>query len=71
MAALGARPGRKVILSEAGNFPTDLYVAQGIAALSAAIVVSRRGPEKVTDAINHDVAVLLLTHVHYKTGPQT
>jgi kynureninase len=33
VAALAARPGRKVILSEPGNFPTNLYVAQGVQAL--------------------------------------
>jgi kynureninase len=33
IAALGARPGRSVILSEPGSFPTDLYVAQGVANL--------------------------------------
>ena len=68
IAALGARPDRKVILSEAGNFPTDFYVAEGIAALLPDVSLRAVGPEQVMDAINPDVAVLLLTHVHYKTG---
>ena len=67
-AALAARPGRKVILSEAGNFPTDLYVAQGIAALSPDVSVRAVAKDDLFDAITKDVAVLLLTHVHYKTG---
>ena len=68
MAGIGARPGRKIILSEAGNFPTDLYVAQGISALLPQLSVRAVEPGQVLDAISNDVAVLLLTHVHYKTG---
>ena len=68
MAALAARPGRKTILSEAGNFPTDLYVAQGIAGLLPGVSVRAVATEDLFDAITDDVAVLLLTHVHYKTG---
>ena len=66
-AALEARPGRRIILTEAGNFPTDLYMAQGLAALL------RRGHEvrAVADpvaALDADVAVLMLTHVNYRSG---
>ena len=68
MAGLGARPGRSVILTEAGNFPTDLYVAQGIAGLLSGITVRACAPEEIESALGEDVAVLLLTHVHYKTG---
>ena len=68
MAALAARPGRKVILSEAGNFPTDLYVAQGIAAFLPEVSVRAVEPGQMLDAIDDDVAAVLLTHVHYKTG---
>jgi len=68
MAAIAARPGRKVILSEAGNFPTDLYVAQGIAAFLPQVSVRAVEPGQILDAITDDVAVVLLTHVHYKTG---
>ncbi|HXR95381.1 MAG TPA: kynureninase [Rhizomicrobium sp.] len=68
MAAMSARSERKVILSEAGNFPTDLYVAQGIAALSPGISVRTVATDDLLEAISDDVAVLLLTHVHYKTG---
>lgn len=68
MAAIAARPGRKVILSEAGNFPTDLYVAQGITAFLPQISVRAVEPGRMLDAIDDDVAAVLLTHVHYKTG---
>lgn len=66
-AALHMRPGRKVILSEPGNFPTDLYMIAGLEAQGLA--QRRLAPrEALADALNGDVALLLLTHVHYKTG---
>ena len=66
-AALKMRPGRKVILSEPGNFPTDLYMIQGLEGQGLA---ERRlaDREHIADALNEDVALLLLTHVHYKSG---
>ena len=68
VAALGARPGRRVILTEPGNFPTDLYVAQGVAALLPDVEVRTAPRNRIADAIDEDVAVVMLTHVHYKTG---
>jgi kynureninase len=68
-AALSLRPGRPVILSEAGNFPTDLYMMQGIAAFSGGRVRAEAvAGEAVLERLGEDVAVLLLTQVHYKTG---
>lgn len=66
-AALEMRPGRKVILSEPGNFPTDLYM---IAGLEAQGLAERRLAERehLMEALDADVALLMLTHVHYKTG---
>jgi len=66
-AALHMRPGRKVVLSEPGNFPTDLYM---IAGLEAQGLAERRLVErdKLTAALDGDVALLMLTHAHYKTG---
>lgn len=66
-AALDQRPDRKVILTEEGNFPTDLYIAQGLTELL------QRGHELrlVTDiagAIDASVAVVMLTHVNYRSG---
>ncbi|MEH3038162.1 MAG: kynureninase [Sphingomonas adhaesiva] len=68
-AALSLRPGRSVILSERGNFPTDLYMMQGIAAFSGGrIRVEAVDADAVLDRLGDDVAVLLLTQVHYKSG---
>jgi kynureninase len=66
-AALAMRPGRKVVLSEPGNFPTDLYM---IAGLEAQGLAERRLAERdrLTQALDGDVALLMLTHAHYKTG---
>lgn len=68
-AAISLRPGRSAILSERGNFPTDVYMMQGVEAFSGgrlkAITVD---PDAVLDRLDEDVAVLLLTQVHYKSG---
>ena len=66
-AALDLRPGRKVILSEPGNFPTDLYM---IAGLERQGLAERRlaQRENLIEALDGDVALLMLTHVHYKSG---
>ncbi|QKG71067.1 kynureninase [Erythrobacter mangrovi] len=60
-------PGRKTILSEPGNFPTDLYMIEGLERQGLAL---RRlaARDTMADAIDDDVALLMLTHVHYKTG---
>ncbi|WP_405403480.1 kynureninase [Paracoccus sp. Ld10] len=66
-AALALRPDRRVILSDSGNFPSDLYVAEGIArALGATLRVV--APDAVEAAIGPDLAVLMLTEVDYRTG---
>jgi kynureninase len=67
-AAVAARPGRSVILAEEGDFPTDLYVAQGIATLLPGLTVRAVAPDQLIAALDSDVAVLLLSHVHYKSG---
>ncbi|MCA1660815.1 MAG: kynureninase [Novosphingobium sp.] len=68
-AALSLNPGRTTILSESGNFPTDVYMMQGIEQLTGGSVRARLvEPAAVEEAIDNDVAVLLLTQVHYKTG---
>jgi len=66
-AALAMRQGRKVVLSEPGNFPTDLYMIDGLE--KQGLATRRLAPrEALTEALDGDVALLLLTHVHYKTG---
>ncbi len=68
-AALHMRPDRKVILSDSGNFPSDLYMAQGlIAGLDKGHELRVVEPEEVHDAITEDVAALMITEVDYRTG---
>jgi len=67
IAAAAPLSGRKTILSEAGNFRTDLYVAQGAAdLLGMTLEAVPRG--EVEARLGADTALLLLTHVHYRTG---
>ena len=68
VAALRLDPSRKVVVSEAGNFPTDLHIAEGAVAAGAGaeLRVVERGA--LAGALGDDTAVLLLTHVHYKTA---
>jgi len=68
-AALKMRPERKVILSDSGNFPSDLYMAQGlIETIGGDLSLKTPAPEAVLDAIDETVAVVMLTHVDYRTG---
>lgn len=68
-AALEMRPDRSVILSDTGNFPSDLYMANGLArGLDKGHHVVTVAPEDVPEALNNDVAVLMLTQVDYRTG---
>jgi kynureninase len=68
VAALRRDPARRVVVSEAGNFPTDLHIAAGAVGCvpGAKLRVVPRG--ELADALGENTAVLLLTHVHYKTG---
>jgi kynureninase len=70
VAAVTARPGRRVILSEPGNFPTDLYIAQGAAETLGDVELRLAPREAIVEALDEDVAVLLLTHVHYQSAAQ-
>ncbi|MFN3616140.1 MAG: aminotransferase class V-fold PLP-dependent enzyme, partial [Rubrimonas sp.] len=67
-AALDLRPGRRVILSDAGNFPTDLYMAQGLADLTGRARLRTVARAEVADAIDAETAVVMLTEVDYRTG---
>lgn len=63
-------PARRVIVSERSNFPTDLYIAQGLADLLQRGYTLRLidAPEALDSAIGDDTAVVMLTHVNYQTG---
>jgi kynureninase len=67
-------PGRRVIVSERNNFPTDLYIAQGLIEFLQSFGGARYelrlidGPADLDAALGDDVAVLLLTHVNYQSG---
>ena len=66
-AALQRQAPRKVVLAEAGDFPTDLYVAQGVQRLMGGEL--RLAPAAALEvAIGADVAVVMLTHVSYRSG---
>ncbi|RME15073.1 MAG: kynureninase [Alphaproteobacteria bacterium] len=68
-AALDLRPDRRKILSDTGNFPTDLYIAQGlIGALGRGHRLVTVPPEQVAAHIDEDTAVVMLTEVDYRTG---
>ena len=67
-AALAARPGRSVILSEDGNFPTDLYVAQGLEALVPGIRLMTVPTDAIAESIDGKTAVVMLTQVDYRSG---
>lgn len=67
-AALSLRPDRHVIVTEAGNFPTDLYILEGIKQMRPDLEI--RAVERDVDPASalEGAAVLVLTHVDYKTG---
>ncbi|MBN2971399.1 kynureninase [Roseomonas aeriglobus] len=68
-SALAMRPDRRVVVSDSGNFPTDLYIAQGLlASLGSDYRLKIVAPEDVASAIDETVAVTLLTEVDYRTG---
>jgi kynureninase len=67
VAALRMRPGRVRILGERGNFPTDGYIASGVAELMQAELVALE-PDEILAALDERVAIVSLTHVNYKTG---
>ena len=68
-AALALRPDRRVVLSDSGNFPTDLYMAEGLSEqLGRGHELRVVEPDAVMAAIGPDVAAVMLTHVDYRTG---
>ena len=69
LATSGVAPERRVILSERGNFPTDLYVAQGVASLlDDGHELKLVEPRDVARSIDERTAVVMLTHVNFRSG---
>jgi len=66
-AAVRARPGRKTILTQKRNFPTDLYVVQGLADMLG-LTVKAVEPDAIVASIDSDTAVITLTHVDYRSA---
>ena len=68
-AALEMRPDRRVILSDNGNFPSDLYMAEGLLRqLGSGYELRVVDPDQVADALTDEIAVMMLTQVDYRTG---
>jgi kynureninase len=68
-AALHLRPGRRVIVSERGSFPTDLYIAQGLRDLLGDRIELRAvAPDELEAALDAETALLMLTHIDYRSG---
>lgn len=68
-SAIELNPGRRVILSDTGNFPSDLYMADGLVrTLGDGYSLRTVAPEEVLDAIDDTVAVTMITEVDYRTG---
>ena len=83
LAAIHARPGRKTIITDAANFPTDRYILDGIAKQfnlklviidnedSSAAVHERITPEILAPYLNDDVALVTFEIIQYRSGART
>ena len=67
-AALLARPERPVVLSEPGNFPTDLYALEGVVRGLDGRALRLRPLEQIGASLDARTALVVLTHVHYKSA---
>ena len=74
-AALAARPGRRVILADADDFPTDRYVLAGLAEATGRELLLLHGgavdgldTEAVGRAVDIDTALVCLSHVNFRSG---
>ena len=66
-AAVRARSGRRTILTRTQNFPTDLYVAEGLAEM-VGLELKKMPVEEIASAIDESTAVVTLTHVDYRSS---
>ena len=83
LAAIHARPGRKTIITDAANFPTDRYILDGIAKQFGLklVIIDNEDPaiaqhERVTTEVlapylNDDVALVTLEVIQYRSGART
>lgn len=68
-ASLQLNPERTTLVTESGNFPTDAYMTEGLAAIAPDRIKAKLvDPDKVIDSLDEYTAALLLTHTHYKSG---
>ena len=74
-AAVAARPGRRTIVTDRDNFPTDRYVLEGIAKARGRFIRWLDGdpilgptPTAIASALDDDVALLTLSHVNYRSA---
>ena len=67
-AARQLRPDRSVLITDDTNFPTDIYVAQGLADLAGDLEVRVVAADRIRDHLDDTTAVLMLTHVDYRSG---
>ncbi len=67
-SALCLNPKRKIILTEKGNFPTDLYIAQGITKCFPGLALQSVNANQLEESLSDKVAVLYLSHVNYRNS---
>lgn len=69
-AGLSLRPGRSTIVAEGEGFPTDLYMAQGLASLRPGVKIRLEGVDapRIEDLLTDEVAVVLVNQVDYRSG---
>lgn len=69
VAAMRARPDRPVVLSEPGDFPTDLYMLEGaVGSVGGGRRLALRAAEEIEAALTEETALLALCHAHYRGG---
>ena len=68
-AAIKLNPQRNIILTDIDNFPSDIYIAEGLVdTLNSNLEVRKVKEANILSSLNKDVNVVLLTHVNYRTG---
>jgi kynureninase len=67
-SAVAARPGRATILTEKGNFPTDIYAAQGLTRLRGDLGLKAVPTERLEEELDENTIVLMLTHIDYRSS---